>query len=158
MEQTFLEWLQTTAPAVWVGEVGFPYVESAHVAFLAIVVGTIFFVDARLLGFAARNMSLTYLSDRLLPWTWGAFIGAVVTGVLMFIGNAVHYASNTPFLIKMGLLVLAGLNMVFFQFVTWRGVQGWDTGQPAAAARIAGAISMLSWAGIVTFGRWIGFV
>ena len=98
------------------------------------------------------------ISDRLLPWTWTAFVGAAITGGLMFMAGATHYASNAPFLIKMGLLVLAGINMLYFQFVTFRSVQNWDTGRPVPAARTAGAISMTLWVLVIGFGRWIGFV
>jgi hypothetical protein len=37
-------------------------------------------------------------------------------------------------------------------------VANWDTGRAAPAARLAGIISMLSWIGVIAFGRWIGFV
>lgn len=154
----FLQWLQTTALAVLVGESWFPWVEAAHVVFLAAVAGTIFTVDARLMGFASRQLRISYLAQHMLPWTWVAFIGAVITGVLMFMANAVGYASKAPFLIKMGLLLGAGLNMLYFHLVTYRGVAGWDVGRPPAAARASGAISMLCWVGVVAFGRWIGFV
>jgi hypothetical protein len=155
---TFFEWLQNTSLAIKVGEDWFPYVESAHVVFLAIVAGTIFTVDARLLGLASRQLRFTYLSEHLLPWTWGAFVGAAITGTMMFVANATTYADNTPFLIKMGLLLLAGVNMLYFQFVTLRGVQLWDAGKPVAAARAAGLLSILLWCGVIGFGRWIGFV
>jgi hypothetical protein len=156
--QTFFEWLQNTSLAVKVGENWFPYVESAHVVFLALVAGSILTVDARLIGFASRQLRFTYVSDQLLPWTWGAFIGATITGVMLFIANAAHYAGNFPFQVKMVLLVLAGINMLYFQFVTYRGVSTWDTGKPAPAARAAGLISITLWCGVIGFGRWIGFV
>jgi hypothetical protein len=153
-----LEWLQNTPLAVLVGESWFPWVESAHVVFLAAVAGTIFTVDARLLGFASQQLRLTYVAERLLPWTWVAFVGAAITGTLLFMANAVSYVDKTPFLIKMGLLLVAGLNMLYFQLVTWRSVATWDSGRPARGARVAGAISMLCWIGVIGFGRWIGFV
>ena len=103
-------------------------------------------------------MRISYLAQHMLPWTWIAFIGAVVTGVLMFMANAVGYFDKAPFLIKMGLLLGAGLNMLYFQIVTYRGVAGWDVGPPPAGARVAGMISMVCWIGVVAFGRWIGFV
>jgi hypothetical protein len=58
----------------------------------------------------------------------------------------------------MGLLVLAGLNMAYFQYVTFRNVKDWDNGMPVAAARAAGVASILLWTGVIAFGRWIGFV
>lgn len=158
LSASWIEWLQNTPLALSVSEDWFPWVESAHVVFLALVAGTIFLVDTRLLGLTSRNQRFTYLSDRLLPWTWGAFIGAAITGTLMFMAGASNYASNKPFLLKMGLLVLAGLNMMFFQFVTLRSVAQWDNGRPIAAARAAGAISLVLWCLIIAAGRWIGFV
>jgi hypothetical protein len=80
-----------------------------------------------------------------------------VTGTLLFTSNATGYYDNTAFRVKMGLLVLAGLNMLYFQRVTFRGVFAWDQGQPPSAARLAGVISLGLWCGIIGFGRWIGF-
>jgi hypothetical protein len=155
---TFFNWLQNTSLAVTVGENWFPYVESAHVVFLALVAGSILVVDSRLIGFASRQLRFTYVSDQLLPWTWGAFIGAAITGGLLFAANAISYAANVPFRVKMVLLVLAGINMLYFQFVTYRGVASWDVGKPPPAARAAGLISISLWCAIIGFGRWIGFV
>jgi len=155
---SWTEWLQNTSIAVTISEDWFPWVESAHVVFLALVAGTIFMVDTRLLGLTSRHLRFSYLSDRLLPWTWGSFIGAAVTGTMMFIAGATNYTSNAPFLIKMGLLVLAGINMLYFQFVTFRSGEQWDNGRPVPAARAAGAISLVLWCLIIGFGRWIGFV
>jgi uncharacterized membrane protein len=151
-------WLQNTPLAMTISEDLFPWVESLHVVCLALVAGTIFLVDTRLLGLTSRNLRFSYLSDRLLPWTWAAFIGSVITGAMMFIAGATNYAHNTPFLIKMCLLVLAGINMLYFQYVTFRSVAQWDNGRPSPAARTAGGISLVLWCLIIGFGRWIGFV
>ena len=153
-----LEWLQATPLSVAIAERWFPLVEALHVIAVAIVAGTIFIVDTRLLGFTSMKLPFKYISDRLLPWTWGAFVGAAITGTLMFIGNATGYYANVPFLVKMVLLVVAGLNMVFFQMVTFRGVESWNVGRPPAAARAAGFTSIALWCGVIGFGRWIGFV
>jgi hypothetical protein len=153
----FLEWLQGTSLAQAVSEDWFPLIESFHVMTMALVAGTIFIVDTRLIGLTSAKLPFTYVSDRLLPWTWGAFACSVVTGTLMFIGNATHYYENTPFRVKMALMVLAGLNMLFFQLVTFRGVARWDSARPPSAARLAGLLSIGLWCGVIGFGRWIGF-
>lgn len=153
----FFERLQGTSLAVAVTEQWFPLVESLHVVAVAIVVGTIFIVDTRLIGIASTRLPFSHVSSRLLPWTWGAFVCSVVTGTLMFIANAVSYAENIPFRVKLVLLALAGLNMLYFQKVTFRDVSSWDAGRPPAAARMAGVISIGLWCGIIGFGRWIGF-
>jgi uncharacterized membrane protein len=158
MNTQIFEWLQNTPLATTVSEDWFPYVESAHVVFMAIVAGTILIVDTRLLGLTSRQLRFSYLSDRMLPWTWGAFIGSVITGFLMFAAGATGYVQNTPFLVKMCLLVLAGINMLYFQLVTFRSVGNWDAGPPPQAARLGGLASILLWTGVIGFARWTGFV
>ncbi len=158
MSVQFLEWLQGTAVAVSVAEEWFPVVESLHVITMAVVAGTIFIVDTRLIGLTSSGLPFSYVSGRLLPWTWGAFTCSVVTGMLMFAANATSYYQNTPFRVKMALLLLAGLNMLYFQGVIWRGVSAWDRGAPSPAARAAGLVSLCLWCGVIGFGRWIGFV
>ena len=153
----FLEWLQSTRVAVSIAEDWFPLVESIHVITMALVAGTIFIVDSRLLGLTSLKLPFTYVSDRLLPWTWGAFGCSVVTGTLMFMGNATMYYDNTPFRVKMVLLLLAGLNMLFFQLVTFRGVASWNSTRPPLAARLAAVLSIGLWCSVIGFGRWIGF-
>ena len=154
----FLEWLQGTSLSASIAETWFPVVEALHVVALALVAGSIFMVDSRLLGVASGKLPFTYVSDRLLPWTWGAFAGAAITGTLMFMGNAVTYYGNTPFRVKMLLLLLAGLNMLIFQLVTFRGVATWNSDRPPpASARAAGMISITLWCAVIGFGRWIGF-
>ena len=159
MNAGFLESLQGTALAVAVSEDWFPWVESLHVVALALVAGTIFVVDTRLLGLTSRSLRFSYLSEKLLPWTWGAFVAAALTGSLMFMANATSYIHNTPLLIKFALLVAAGLNMAWFQFVTFRTVGAWDNSTtPPGAARFAGLLSLVLWVGVIACGRWAGFV
>jgi hypothetical protein len=152
-----LQWLQGTALAVAVSEKWFPYIESVHVITMALVAGTLFMVDTRLMGVTSNGVAFSYLSERLLPWTWWAFAGSVLTGALMFMGNATGYYDNACFRWKMSLMLLAGINMLFFQTVTFRGVAAWDSARPPLAARTAGILSIVLWSGVIGFGRWIGF-
>ncbi len=153
----FLQWLQGTPLAVAVAEEWFPLIESLHVITMAIVAGTIFIVDTRLIGLTSRRLGFSHVSERLLPWTWSAFACSAVTGTLMFASNATGYYGNAAFRTKMLLLLLAGSNMLYFQRVTFRGVSAWDAARPPAAARLAGVVSISLWCGILGFGRWIGF-
>lgn len=136
----------------------FPLVESIHVVGLVFVVGSIGMIDLRLIGVSARNHSVTQLSKEILPWTWGAFVVAAITGLLLFSSRAVDYVNNFPFQMKMLLLVLAGLNMLFFHFMTWKSIAHWDREVATPPmAKLAGTLSLLFWIGVVAFGRWIGF-
>ena len=53
-------------------------------------------------------------SSEVLKWTWAAFAVVALSGFTMFTTNARVYAHNTAFLIKLGLLAAAGVNMVIF--------------------------------------------
>src|SRR5262249_31544337 len=129
-----------------------------HVLAISLVIGSIAVVDLRLLGLASTKRPFTELARAFLPWTWSAFAVAVVAGSLLFISQAATYFVNTVFWIKMGVLVLAGINMLVFELITVRGVAKWDLAPtPPWQARLAGGISILCWALIVAFGRWTGF-
>jgi site-specific recombinase len=156
----FCVWLQASPLGRGIAESAymFPLVESVHVLAIAIVVGSISIVDLRLLGWTSRNMSITRLSESVLPFTWTAFVFAVIAGLVLFASNATGYYDNIAFRMKMLLMLFAGVNMLVFQGVTLRGVQRWDDGMPPPAARIAGALSLALWIGVVAFGRWIGFI
>jgi cytochrome c556 len=136
----------------------FPFLESIHVMALAVVFGTITIVDLRLLGFASTGRPFGVMSKELLRLTWGAFAVAALTGALMFITNARVYASNTPFLIKMGLLALAGINMAVFHLTAGKSVARWENAPTAPRiGRVTATVSLTLWIAIVFAGRIIGF-
>jgi hypothetical protein len=136
----------------------FPLLESIHVIAIAFVFGTVVFVDLRLLGLASRNVSVTRMSNDLLPWTWGAFVLAAITGLLLLSSTAIRYYENTPLRFKFLFMAMAGINMLIFHFITYKGVKRWDNDEvPPAAARTAGGLSVLLWLLVIFFGRWIGF-
>ncbi|WP_338240789.1 DUF6644 family protein [Aurantiacibacter hainanensis] len=142
------------AESLW----AFPTLETIHVIALVTVFGTILIMDLRLLGLASNKWAVTQMSKDTLPWTWAAFVLAAITGTLLFISKASSYMINPYFLIKMGLLALAGLNMLYFHFVTYKTVSDWDS-HPVlpAGAKFAATASMVLWIGVVFCGRAIGF-
>jgi len=145
------DWAQTIAGS-WM----FPALETVHVFSLVAVLGTIAFVDWRLIGFGGRY-PVTSLSRQALPWTWGGFILAVVSGALMTAGQAAEYITNPAFQLKLLLIVLAGINMAAFHLIPWRTVSHWDATAAPIAARLAGGLSLALWVGVIACGRWIAF-
>ena len=162
LPQLLLDLEATPLAAAMRGEGGwewlFPIIETIHVLGLAAVFGSILMVDLRLLGLTSRSVAVSQLSAEILPFTWGAYALAVVTGSLMFIAKAHNYFSNLQFELKFLCMLLAGINMLIFHFGIYRSVPAWDHRLPTPlAARSAGAVSVLLWTGVVFFGRWIGF-
>jgi uncharacterized membrane protein len=137
----------------------FPWIESLHVFAITLVIGSIAIVDLRLMGLASLDRAVTRLARDVLPCTWAAFAAAVITGSLLFSSKAVDYAHNSFFQGKMVLLVLAGINMLIFHFFVSRDIERWATPPHPTPlpAKIAGAVSLLFWIGVVACGRWVGF-
>ena len=155
-----LEWLQASSWAVFIHKKpwAFTTVEVVHVFAISLVIGTIMIVDLRLLGFASRKRPVAELSRQVLPFTWAAFVVAVIAGSLLFISRATDYFVNPVFWIKMALIVIAGINMMIFEFITVRGVKEWDFDPtPPREARLAGGISITCWVLVLVMGRLIAF-
>jgi hypothetical protein len=156
----FLHWIETTPLAIFVSQstYGFSAIDMFHVASVAVVFGMIAILDLRLTGVALSDFSVTDLSRQVLPWTWTAFAIAAITGALMFTGQAVKYSANFAFLVKIALMALAGLNVLVFHFITYRGVAKWDQGAPVPpAAKLAGALSLGIWTAVAVYGRFTAY-
>ncbi|MWV27616.1 DUF6644 family protein [Aurantiacibacter rhizosphaerae] len=142
------------AESLW----AFPTLETIHVIALVTVFGTIMIMDLRLLGLASNEWAVTQMSRDTLPWTWGAFVLAAITGTLLFVSKASTYMVNPYFLWKMSLMALAGLNMLYFHFKTYQTVSEWDA-KPVlpTGAKVAATLSLVLWIGVIFCGRAIGF-
>ena len=156
----FLKWLKSTPLSIFMSQSvwAFGAFEMLHLIAITMVVSMIAIVDLRLLGLTSRGWAVTDLCDEVLPWTWGAFLVSTITGALMFTTQPVKYFGNESFRWKFALMALAGLNMLIFQFITYRGVSRWDRDAAVPlAGKLAGAISLMAWIAVVTLGRWTGY-
>jgi hypothetical protein len=158
--QHFCAWLESTriATSIRVSTWLFPTIETIHVLFIVLVVGSIARFDLRLLNLAYRDRKVSEVYEEVVPWTWACFGVAAIAGLLLFSSHATTYYHNLPFRMKMLLLLLSGLNTAAFQRWTYPTVANWDIqGRIPSAARFAGGFSLVLWIFIVAFGRWIGF-
>lgn len=154
------DWIEQTGLGTAIRESTwlFPTIETLHVLFIVLVVGTISMVDLRLLNLMSRDRAISEVLHDTLPFTRKAFVGALLTGVLLFTANADKYLGGFPFPAKMVLMALAGANMAVFHLFTQRGIDEWDRAvRVPFSVRTAGGVSLAMWVGIVFLGRWIGF-
>jgi hypothetical protein len=156
----FFGWLGETPWSVALHESQYAYsiIESIHVWTLTLFFGSVVMFDLRLLGWIMRDVPVSEVVGRLLPWTVAGFIVMVITGSLLFYAIPLRSFQSIFFRTKMLLLLLAGLNVWMFHTRIYPQVATWGTGvPPPKAARIAGGVSLVLWCSIVFLGRMIAY-
>jgi uncharacterized membrane protein len=115
-----------------------------HYVGLFLAVGSVAFVDLRVLGIAGRSQDASAVAAQLFPWMWTGLGLTFLSGFVMFAGSATQYLPNTLFYAKMALLVLAVLCGVLVE----RRAPRWKGASPApGGARVLALISLLLWLG-----------
>lgn len=157
---TGLGWIEQSALAtamrqeLWL----YPSIEILHIFGFVTLVGSIAMLDLRLLGLSP-GLSVRSLARHLLPWTLGALIVIVPTGLMMFMAHASDFISNSAFVLKLSLIFGAGLNAVAFHLGPYRSVEEWDNYKPTPpAARVHAALSLLIWMGVISCGRLLAYL
>lgn len=130
--------------------------ETVHFIGLSLLFGVILIVDLRMLGLMK---SIPYSTlHRILPWGMLGFALNVATGILFFIGAPPDfYVTNNLFYWKMGLVLLAGANAVYFTIFD----QPWEVeagDAPPLAARVAAASCIGLWVGVLYCGQMLPFL
>jgi hypothetical protein len=134
---------------------GWPAVESAHFMGLSLLVATVGMFDLRMLGLA-RGVPVIAL-HRLVPWGVAGYALNAVTGLLFLVAAPDQYLYNPAFQVKLALMAVAGLNVLFFYRFVLAGLGSDPTAEPPRAARIAAALSLACWIGVITCGRLITY-
>ncbi|MGH8641444.1 MAG: DUF6644 family protein [Burkholderiales bacterium] len=157
---TGLGWIEQSALAtamrqeLWL----YPSVEILHIFGFVTLVGSIAMLDLRLLGLSP-GLSVRRLARHLLPWTLGALIVIVPTGLMMFTAHASDFISNSAFVLKLSLIFGAGLNAAAFHMGPYRTVEQWDSATPPPrAAKVHAALSLLIWMGVISCGRLLAYI
>jgi hypothetical protein len=139
----------TETPWMW------PTCETLHFVGLSLLMGVVFLVDLRVLG-VMKGVSFASL-HRLLPWAAFGFGVNVVTGILFFVGIPHQYTGNTTFFWKLVLVMLAGLNAVYFTIVDEPWALGPGEDAPLTA-KFAAASAVLLWVGVMYCGSMLPFL
>ena len=136
----------------------YPCVEIVHIVGFVTLVGSVAVFDLRVLG-CVRRIAVTELARLTLPWSLGALLLVVPSGLLMFSAHATDFVANRVFLLKMMLLFIAGCNAVFFHVRPYQTVQRWDTHASAPfVGRASAAVSLALWVSVISCGRLLAYV
>jgi len=132
----------------------FPIVEAFHLVGLAIIGGAILVVDFRLLGLGLCGHAVSRLARDMQPWVIGSLVVMILSGVPLFLSEAIKCYYSFAFWTKMTALVLA----VVFTFTIRRSVSFAPDGRfSPASCRAVALTSIALWSLVGWGGRWIGF-
>jgi hypothetical protein len=139
----------------------YPSVETVHIVGIGMLFGSIAVLDLRLIGFS-RHISARVLARHVLPWTLGSFALIIPSGLLMFTAHATEFIESEVFLLKMGLILAAGVNAGVFHTTVFRSADVWDAEEmrklpPPPSVRASAAISLLIWISVIACGRLLAY-
>src|ERR1700722_3561268 len=136
--------------SIWV----YPILDVLHCVGILLVAGTIVVVDLRLLGLGLRRLAVSSVVRQVLPCTLAGFAFMAATGLLLAWSEPLRLYKSVFFPWKLAFLAIAGLNALIFHLRIYRRVGAWDSDSiTPAQARIAGAVSIISWIGVIAAGR-----
>jgi hypothetical protein len=128
-------------------------VNTAHVLGIALLVGSIFPLDLRLMG-AWGGVARDGLVRVLLPVAAAGLVLAMCTGALLFATRAAEYAAIPLFLVKQALIATGAGSALALHFMHGFRLAGAGRGRLAWAS----ALSMTCWLGALIAGRLLAFV
>jgi len=150
------QWANNLWVADWVRKSTwiFPAAETVHIVALAVLFGTVVFVDLQMLGLVRRDTPASQLEKELRPWTFSSLIVILFTGVLLFSSEAMKLYINVPFQFKIVALFIA----IVFNYTIHRAVIGMEPVRLGPVwGKLTAAISIALWLSVGFAGRAIGF-
>ena len=151
----FFEWCEGTGlgqlvrTSLWL----FPVIESVHLLGLSALGGTVLLVDLRMLGAGLTRQSLSSVATAVHPWLVASVALLMLTGIPLFLSEAVKCFYNPSFWVKMATLPVA----LLFTFTVRRRVAMNPRRDTSSLTRLVAAVSLLLWFTVAAAGRWIGY-
>lgn len=128
----------------------YPLLEVVHLTGIALLLGNLVLLELRVFG-AGAALPVAALARLSLALVAVGFALAGASGLLMFGTQAQELLANRAFTVKMGLLVLAGVNAAWFH---GRG----SLRRLDGLARVQMFASTAIWLAVLACGRWIAYV
>ncbi len=135
------------SPSLW----AYPTILTLHSIGLGVVVGASVVIDLRLLG-RAHGIARKDLAA-LFPVIWWAFAVNAVSGLLLFVADAVRKSAQPVFIVKLACIALALV-------VTLRArtlLMG-DDAEATRTGKRLGSMSLLLWLGAIAAGRLMAYL
>jgi hypothetical protein len=151
-------WLETTTLHEWMVNIYwvFPLMETLHFLGLTVMFGALMVVDFRIIGlvkFINMKGAMAFI-----PVAIVAFAVNLLSGIMFLAADPFNYFANSVFQWKMGLIVIAGINALWFWFGEHKELLSLADGQDAPfRAKLIAVISLALWVLIIIAGRMIPY-
>jgi hypothetical protein len=157
----FAEWLSTTFLSVFVQNHNswvIPTIQSIHLVGIAMVMGSVFMISLRILGWAGMDQTLRQTTLRFGPWLTAGLSVLLATGLLMVIGEPVRELVTFSFWLKMFLVAVSTLVAAIFQISLRKHEPRWEE-KLVNRRSIKGmtVVAFLIWTFIIVLGRLIAY-
>ena len=149
-------WLYTWCDGTRLGQAirgvtwAFPLIETIHIIALLVLLGGILMVDISLLG-GLRRLTPAHIMRQVRPFVNWSLLVILITGVLLFLSEALKAYDNDAFRPKVTLLAMA----IIWHYTVHRRA---ESSEIPGSGKIAALGSILLWFGVGVAGRAIGFV
>jgi hypothetical protein len=145
------------APIIFVrdSKYGMPVVQSFHLMGLTMLLATVVMLDLRVAGLGMRDYGLSWLARQLKPWTVGAIVLVMSSGLLIFLATPGKYVDSHPFRLKM---VLLGSALLFHFGVLRRFTAADSVARSQVVNVLVAFLSLTLWFGVGWAGRAIAFI
>jgi hypothetical protein len=157
-----MAWLESSAFAVFLRGLGvwtYGILNLGHILGISVLFGAVLVLDLRLLGLW-RSIPARSLIKPTVPLAAGGFLLAAASGIMMLSFNTTEYHGNPFIYFKFPLIVFGLVNVALIQRLPAlrraKAGQAPEAGDPAVL-RVWGALSLLTWMGVVASGRLIGY-
>lgn len=157
----FAEWLSTTGPSVFIktNQVWMiPSIQTVHILGIGIVVGSVFLICGRVLGFAGMDQTMRQVNRRFIPWFHAALWVLLASGLLLIVGEPARELITFSFWVKMTLLAVGLVIAIAFTRTVRAHETAWDealTKRPAVKAMAV--VTLVIWTCIIVCGRLIAY-
>jgi len=155
---SMLEWIESTdlSTAIREGALPYPILGGFHLLGIALFGGMVLATDLRLLGWAMQRRPVSDIVQQSQQWKRVGFVLVVISGLLLAWAEPQKLYRSPAFWIKMALFVLVGVHAFVFREGVYQNTARLDAAV-TPQGKLAAALSLVLWAGLIISGRLIAF-
>ena len=155
----FLQSLQQSPIGDWVrsSDYGYYICLAGHAIGMGVVVGAVFMLCIRVLGFSKEQPLLQF--EPLFNIAKVGFALNAATGVALFMANGPNLSKNIPFFIKLSFIAIGGLLLVLLwrRLMDERAVVIDANGPASSQTKALAGVTLACWFIAIMAGRIIGY-